>query len=79
MVAVAVIGGIVSLVCWIMVLIEMFKDSVVQGIIGLICGLWAFVWGWTHKSEGSLSLVMPVWTIAIIAGIVANVMSAHAH
>lgn len=61
--------GLGMFICWIFVLIQMFKTSVVQGIIGLICGLWAFIWGWMHAA-GSLRNVMLIWTILLIVSIV---------
>jgi hypothetical protein len=61
--------GLGMFICWIFVLIQMFKTSVVQGIVGLICGLWAFIWGWMHAT-GSLRNVMLIWTILLIVSIV---------
>ena len=60
--------GLGALVCWIMVLIRMFKAGVLTGILGLVCGLYAFIWGWLHSGEG-LRNVMIIWTILIIAAI----------
>ncbi len=60
--------GLGALVCWIMVLIRMFKSGVLTGILGLVCGLYAFIWGWLHSGEG-LRNVMIIWTILIIAAI----------
>jgi hypothetical protein len=62
-------AGLGMFICWIIVLINMFKTSVVQGILGLICGLWAFIWGWMHAS-GSLRNVMLIWTILLVASLV---------
>jgi tellurite resistance protein TehA-like permease len=66
--------GVVSLVCWIMVLIKMFKDNVVMGIIGILCGLFAFIYGWVKVKEYQVKNVMLVWTIAIVGQIVFGVM-----
>jgi hypothetical protein len=60
--------GLGCLVCWIIVLIRMFKSGVLTGILGLICGLYAFIWGWMHSGEG-LRNVMLIWTILLIAAI----------
>ena len=46
------IAAAISVVCWIIVLIRMFKESAVKGILGLICGLYAFIWGWMNSSAG---------------------------
>jgi membrane protein implicated in regulation of membrane protease activity len=66
------ISGIASLgilVCWIIVLIHMFKAGVIQGILGLICGLYAFIWGWIH-ARGELRNVMVLWTILAIVALI---------
>jgi len=63
-------AGIVSLVCWIMVLIKMFEESVVQGIIGIICSLWAFIWGWMNVEKNQQKNIMLIWTAAIIVALV---------
>ena len=42
----AVVIGLGSLACWIMVLIKLFKaEGPLYGILGIICGLYALVWG----------------------------------
>jgi hypothetical protein len=61
------VAGLAILVCWIMVLIRMFKESAVKGILGLICGLYAFIWGWMNSGQG-LKNIMLIWTIAILIG-----------
>jgi hypothetical protein len=54
-------------ICWVIVLIKQFKDGgVVQGIIGLICSLWAFIWGWMNSSRLGIRNIMIAWTIIII-------------
>ena len=63
------IAGGVSVVCWIIVLIRMFKESALKGIIGLICGIYAFIWGWMNSGSG-LKNVMLVWTLAIVLGFI---------
>lgn len=56
-----------AIICQILVLIRMFKDAgVVQGIIGLICGLWAFIWGWMNSGRLGIRNIMIIWTILII-------------
>jgi hypothetical protein len=73
----ALVAGIGSIVCWIIILIQMFqKDSVIVGILGIICGLWAFIWGWMNLPKHGKRQVMQIWTACIIAGIVLNVLAA---
>ncbi len=63
------IAGAISVVCWIIVLIRMFKESAVKGIIEVICGIYAFIWGWMNAGSG-LKNIMLLWTLAILIGIV---------
>lgn len=58
-------------VCWIIVLIRQFKDAgVVHGIIGIICSLWTFIWGWMNAGRLGLRNVMIIWTVLIILYVV---------
>jgi hypothetical protein len=67
---------LVSLVCWIKVLIVLFsKAGVGLGILGIICSLFAFIWGWMKHKEYGLTKVMTVWTIAIVIMIPLNIMN----
>ena len=62
-----ILGGLLGLgwlICWIIVLIKQFKEGgVVQGILGLICGLWAFIWGWLNSGRLNLRTIMLIWTV----------------
>ncbi len=52
-----------SLVCWILVLIRLFKaKGVGHGILGIICGLYPFIWGWIKAKELGLTKIMIAWT-----------------
>jgi hypothetical protein len=67
------IASAISLICWIIVLIRMFKESVLKGVLGLICGIYAFIWGWMNAGAG-LRNVMLLWTIAIVVGAVGGTL-----
>jgi hypothetical protein len=55
--------SIISLICWIMVLIKMFQNQgALHGILGIICGLYAFIWGWMNAKRYGLSNIMIGWT-----------------
>ena len=55
------------IVCWIMVLIRMFKDAgAVHGIIGILCSLYAFIWGWMNSGKLGLRNIMLAWTALLI-------------
>lgn len=64
--------------CWIFILIKMFKteSGPLQGIIGILCGLWAFIWGWMNAGKLGVQKIMLIWTVAILVSIVGNVLTA---
>ena len=71
--ALGAILSVASLVCQIIVVIKMFQTAgVVSGIIGILCGLWAFIWGWMNADKAGRN-VMVLWTIAIILATVFNI------
>jgi hypothetical protein len=59
------------IICWIMVLIKMFQDAgLLHGILGLICGLYAFIWGWINADRVGIKNIMMIWTLLGIISIV---------
>ena len=77
MMIVSYLAAIVSIICWIMVLLKMFPaEGPLKGVLAIICGLYAFVWGWMNASRFNLRNIMLIWTVAIIASIVASFMGA---
>ena len=72
------IGSFIALVCGVMVLVKLFQtEGVGKGILGLICMLYTYIWGWQNikKEELKLKTWMYVWTGAIILGIILNIVS----
>jgi hypothetical protein len=65
--------GIVQLVCWIMVLIKIFKDNIALGIVGILCGLFAFIYGWVKVNEYGIKKMMLVWSLALVGYLVLGV------
>ena len=72
------IAGIATLVCFILVLVNMFKhDKVGLGIACIVlvfcCGIGgivAFIYGWVKHREWGITNVMIVWTVCwILSGI----------
>lgn len=64
-----------SIVCWILVLVKIFqKGQIGLGIVSIICGIVAFIYGWMKATEWKIQNVMLIWTACIVAGIVFNLL-----
>lgn len=64
-----------SLVCLVVVLIPLFKkEGALKGILGIICGLYTYIWGWMHIKDQDLNIKnwMYVWTVLIVLGVILN-------
>jgi hypothetical protein len=71
------IGSALAFVAGIVVLVKLFqKEGVLKGILGLICMLYTYIWGWMHVKDESLNIKtwMWIWTGAILLGIILNVV-----
>ena len=72
-----IIAGIGSLICWIIILIKLFQEKgVLHGILGIICGLYPFIWGWINVGRLNAKTVMLIWTACFVIGIILNGASA---
>lgn len=74
----SMIGSFIAFVAGIMVLVKLFQqEGALKGILGLICMLYTYIWGWQNikKEELQLKTWMYVWTGAIILGIILNIIS----
>ncbi len=72
--ALSYLVGLGCLVCWIMVLIKLFQTKgVLHGILGIICGLYTFIWGWMEAGKLGIKNIMMAWTALILVSIVLNV------
>jgi hypothetical protein len=71
------IGSILAWVAGIVVLVKLFqKEGFLKGLLGFICMIYTYIWGWTHVKDGSLNLKtwMWIWTGAIVLGIILNII-----
>ena len=49
--------GLVGLVCMIMVIVQMFKTSTLQGVLGIIfCFIWPLVWGLINMKKPNVKM-----------------------
>lgn len=49
-----------------MVLIKICQENILYGILGIICGLFALIYGWVRVTEYRIQKVMLWWTVAIV-------------
>ena len=71
----AYLGSIIAWVAGSFVLIKLFqKEGVMKGILGLICMLYTFIWGWQNIKNEELKLKnwMYAWSAAIVLGLIIN-------
>jgi len=64
-----------AVVCFIIVLIKLFQDKgPLHGILGLICWLYTFIWGWINAGRLNIRNIMMIWTLLIILSIILNMI-----
>ena len=69
----AMLVGLGSLICFIIVLIKLFQnEGALKGILGLICGLYTFIWGWMNSDRLGIRNIMMIWTLLIIISLILN-------
>lgn len=70
----ALVVGLASIVCFIIVLVKLFQnEGALKGILGLICGLYTFIWGWMNANRLDIKTIMLIWTVLIIVGLVLRI------
>ena len=69
------LGSIIAFVAGLAVLIKLFqKEGLLKGVLGLICMLYTFIWGWQNIKNEQLKLKnwMYIWTAVIVLGYIAQ-------
>jgi len=67
--------GLGSLICWIIVLTKLFPaEGLLLGILGIICALYTFIWGWMHAGQQGLRKIMQIWTACVVVVIILRVV-----
>ena len=66
--------ALADIVVAIMVLVKLFQnEGALKGILGLICGLYTFIWGWMNANRLGIKNLMIIWTLLIIVLIILQV------
>lgn len=72
----AMVAGLGSLVCFIIVLIKLFQtEGPLYGILGLICSLYTLIWGWMNADKLNIKNIMLIWTGLLVLSIILNVVA----
>jgi len=77
------LATLVSFICFILVVIQMFQRgakgmAIVCIVFSLCCGLGgliAFVYGWVKAREWDMTNLMTVWTVAFAINVVAGTLN----
>ena len=78
---IGVICGIGSLVCYILVIVQMFQRGktglgIACLVLLLVCGvggLVAFIYGWMNANQWGIKNIMLIWTGCIVVSLLCNV------
>ena len=72
------LAWLAGIVMFIIVLIKLFQnEGTGKGILGLICMLYTFVWGWMKHKELDITKIMIAWTaLYIVGGVLSSLASA---
>jgi hypothetical protein len=79
----AAVGGIISFVCYILVLVKMFQNgktglAIVCIVLFCVCGLGvliAFIYGWVKSGEWNIRNIMLAWTVGIVLDIAGSALN----
>lgn len=72
---ISTIASLVSFVVGLVILVKLFqKEGILKGILGLICMLYTYIWGWMHAKEQNITNLMWIWTAVIVISIVVAVV-----
>lgn len=64
-----------SVICFVIVLIKLFQtEGALKGILGLICSLYTFIWGWMNATKLNIKNIMMIWTAILILAFIVNLM-----
>jgi hypothetical protein len=71
----AMLTGLGSLIIFVIVLIKLFQnEGALKGILGLICSIYTFIWGWMNAGRLNIRNLMLIWTALIVLGIIFNLL-----
>jgi hypothetical protein len=65
------ITSLVGLILYVIVLIKIFRyGGIAKGILGIICSIYTFIWGWLNAKQYELTPLMLLWSFLIILSLI---------
>ena len=59
--------ALATVVLQIIVVVKVFQnEGALKGILALICGLYALIWGWMNAGRLGIKNLMIIWTVLLI-------------
>ncbi|TAJ24914.1 MAG: hypothetical protein EPO68_00745 [Planctomycetota bacterium] len=69
--------AIASFICAVITLIKLFKEKgLLHGLLGIVCWLYAFIWGWINVKKHNSMGVMLGWTAAVAGTTICGILYA---
>ncbi len=80
---VVAVASLVSFICFILVLIQMFQHGktglgIVCALLLLCCGLGGlitFIYGWMNARSWNMVNLMTIWTVAFVINVIAGILN----
>jgi uncharacterized membrane protein HdeD (DUF308 family) len=60
--------GVASLVCWIIILADAFRSSILKGLFGLLCGIYLLIYAILEFEHKNKWIIILVWLLGGGAG-----------
>jgi thiol:disulfide interchange protein len=71
------LGALITLIGFLMALIKLFQvKGALHGILGLLCGIYLFIWTCINLSTHKLGKALALWIIGAVLCGIGSVMSA---
>jgi hypothetical protein len=71
LIALGGLAAVVSLICWVLLLVGAFKSELWKGLLGLVCGLYLVYYTIAENQDKNKWVLLLGW---IAASVVANVL-----
>lgn len=64
-----------ALVCFVIILVDAFKDEIWKGIVGFLCGLYLLYYAFAEYEADNKVLIIAIWLVGGAAGTALQLMA----